>query len=132
MRTENGQAAVEFAIGVFALILILSAIIVFGRVIPEASRHLSLVRVKAGRDAMSATSGNTSGGVPQSILSVMSGSGAAMEPAPLREETLNYVTDVSDAGNVVFPGIDKFRMSVKAVIPVMTIPRAERPEGGIP
>ncbi len=132
MRTRDGQAVVEFVVGIFALVLIISAIIAFGRAIPEATSHLSLVRVKAGRDAQSATSGNTSGGAPQSIISVMSDSGATMEPAPLREETLNYEVDISDIGNDGLLGLTKLRMSETAAIPVMTIPRPTRSGGGEP
>ena len=72
MRTDKtGQDMVEFIVGVFALVLIVSALIIFGRAIPEATRHLSLVRVKAGRDAQSAAGGDTLGGAPPAVMAAL-------------------------------------------------------------
>ena len=130
MRTDKGQAMVEFVVGVFALVLIVSALIIFGRAIPEATRHLSLVRVKAGRDAQSATSGTTAGNTPPAVTAALAGSGAFSEPALLREETLNFEVNVSDVGAESIFGYSKLHLSESAAIPVMTIPKPVRAEGG--
>ena len=81
MRTDKGQAMVEFVVGVFALVLIISALIIFGRAIPEAPRHLSLVRVKAGRDAQSAADGDTLGSAPPASTWRKMSSGAMSFPS---------------------------------------------------
>ncbi len=130
MRTKVGQAMVEFVVGVFVLALLISAIIAFGRAIPEATRHLSLVRVKAGRDAQTASSGNSAGSTPSSVSSLLSESGASTDAGPFIEETLNYEVGLSDLGENGFLGISKLRMSESATIPLMTIPRPSRTEGG--
>ena len=130
MRTDKGQAMVEFIVGVFAFVLIVSALIIFGRAIPEATRHLSLVRVKAGRDAQSATSGTTAGNTPPAVTAALAGSGAFSEPALLREETLNFEVNVSDVGAESSFGYAKLHLSESAASPVMTIPKPVRAEGG--
>ncbi len=130
MRTDKGQAMVEFIVGVFALVLIVSALIIFGRAIPEATRHLSLVRVKAGRDAQSAISGTTAGNTPPAVTAALAGSGAFSEPALLREETLNFEVDVRDVGAERFLGFSKLHLSETATLPVMSIPKPARAEGG--
>jgi len=125
MRTDKGQAMLEFVVGVFVLALIISSILIFGRAIPEASRHLSLVRVKAGRDAQTAAEGSSAGSMPQAIHAVVS-EAVPSEPAPLREETLHFKVNVEDFGALQFLGFSKLRMSENAAIPVMTIPRPVR------
>lgn len=130
MRTDKGQAMVEFVVGVFALVLIISALIIFGRAIPEATRHLSLVRVKAGRDAQSAAGGDTLGSAPPAVMDVFAGADAPSEPGPIREETLNFEVNVSDVGAESLFGFSKLHLSETAVFPVMTIPKPMRAEGG--
>ncbi len=130
MRTKCGQAMVEFVVGVFALVLIISAIIAFGRTIPEATRHLSLVRVKAGRNAQTASSGNSAGSAPSAVSGFLSEAGTTTEPGPFSEETLNFEVGLSDIGENGFLGISKLHMSESATIPLMTIPRPSRTQGG--
>ena len=130
MRTDKGQAMVEFVVGVFALVLIISALIIFGRAIPEATRHLSLVRVKAGRDAQSAAGGDTLGGAPPAVMAALAEADAPSEPGPVREETLNFEVDVRDVGAERFLGFSKLHLSETATLPVMSIPKPARAEGG--
>ena len=126
MRTDKGQAMLEFAVGVFAIALIISSILVFGRAIPEVSRHLSLVRVKAGRDAQSAVDGASAGSMPQALSAAVSGSAAPSEPSPLRKETLSFEINVEDVSAMRLLGFSRLHMSESAAIPVMTIPRPMR------
>jgi hypothetical protein len=128
MRTDSGQAMLEFIVGLFAFVLIISAMLAFGRVIPEATHNLSLVRTKAGRDAQSASGGDSAGSAPPAVVAAMSGSGAPSEPALLAEETLNFEVDVSDTGFKRFFNVSKFHLCETAVMPLMTIPRIARYE----
>jgi len=86
--------------------------------------------VKAGRDAQSATSGTTAGNTPPAVTAALAGSGAFSEPALLREETLNFEVNVSDVGAESIFGYSKLHLSESAAIPVMTIPKPVRAEGG--
>ena len=51
MHARSGQAMIEFALGLFALTLILSALLAFGAIIPKTTQLQSEVRRAAGRAA---------------------------------------------------------------------------------
>ena len=53
MHGRNGQAMVEFALCVFALALVLSALLAFGAIIPRTPRLQGEVRRAAGLAAAS-------------------------------------------------------------------------------
>ena len=136
MRTdERGQAFVEMALGLFALVLILSALLTFGRIIPDAQRYRSLARWKAGYNAQhpnasfdSAVNG-TAWGMVRSFAETTGAElpelPASTTPSP---ESFSYEVDVrGDVGDFaadrVF-GVDKFRVTAEVYLPGMSVPFA--------
>ena len=64
MRTEasrRGQAMIEMALGLLALVLIVGALLSIGAIIPESMRLQSMVRRMAGYEAQCNTSGSNDG-----------------------------------------------------------------------
>ena len=66
-RAKSGQAGIEFAVGVFAFALLLSALFTFAAIIPESTRVQSLTRAMAGRNA-EAGEGTAEGNLPDRTL----------------------------------------------------------------
>ena len=136
MRTDrHGQAFVETAIGLFALVFILAALLTFGRIIPDAQRYRALARWKAGYNAQHANAAFDSA----MNATVWNGARGSATDAPLpalpattapHAEAFSYEVDVRDdvgafAADEVF-GVDKFRVTAEVYLPGMTVPCAGR------
>jgi len=136
MRIDrNGQAFIETAVGLFTLVFILSALLAFGRLIPEAQRYRSLARWKAGYGAQhsNAPFDTAMDGTVWSVAGLcgdgLPGIPAATSP---NAESFSYEIDIRGdvgpfAADEVF-GVDGFRVKTGVYLPGMAVPCAE---GGV-
>ena len=136
MRTDRrGQAFVETALGLFALVFIIAALLTFGRIIPEAQRYRALARWKAGYNAQRADApfdsamNNAAWGVVRGFAwtagTDLPELPATTSPSP---ESFSYEVDVrGDVGDFaadrVF-GVDSFRVTTAVYLPGMSVPFA--------
>jgi hypothetical protein len=114
---------VEFALGVFALALIVSAFILLGETIPRATHHLNLVRAKAGLDAQRAGGGETVA-VPASacLHEALQKLGEAPAGLILRREAVQFDVPVGAfLKQVLFPG-QTITLKEEAALPLMSLP----------
>ena len=142
MRTDrNGQAFIEMALGLFAFVFILAALLTFGRIIPQAQRYRSLARWKAGYNAQHANArfdtamNGTTWGMVRNFAEA-AGAGAMLPNLPdttsPNPESFSFETDIrGDVGDFaadeVF-GVDSIRLRTDVYLPGMSIPGSERSE----
>ena len=142
MRTDrNGQAFIEMALGLFAFVFILAALLTFGRIIPQAQRYRSLARWKAGYNAQHANAqfDTAMNGTTWSLVrnfAETAGVGAMLPDLPdttsPNPESFSFETDIrGDIGNFasdeVF-GVDSIRLRTDVYLPGMSVPGSGRSE----
>ena len=135
MHGRNGQAMVEFALCVFALALVLSALLAFGAIIPRTARLQSEVRRAAG---LAAASGTAAGVLPAPLSD---GLPAALRPLPALElvtEERHETVDLDAlAAEYLFETNEgrEYRLHEQASLPVLGVPfcdvSALTAEGGL-
>ena len=134
---RRGQAFVETAIGLFALVFILAALLTFGRIIPDAQRYRAMARWKAGYNAQHADApfDTAMNGTVWNVACGLAGAAGDALPAlpgtpSPSAEAFSYEVDVRGdvgafAADEVF-GVDKFRVTAEVYLPGMSIPCAGR------
>ena len=137
MHGRNGQAMVEFALCVFALALVLSALLAFGAIIPRTARLQGEVRRAAGLAAASG-SGAAAGVLPAPLSD---GLPAALRPLPALElvtEERHETVDLDAlAAEYLFETNEgrEYRLHEQASLPVSGVPFCDVPaltaEGGL-
>lgn len=137
MHGRNGQAMVEFALCVFALALVLSALLAFGAIIPRTARLQGEVRRAAG---LAAASGS---GAAADVLPAPLSDGlpAALRPLPALElvtEERHETVDLDAlAAEYLFETNEgrEYRLHEQASLPVLGVPSCDVPaltaEGGL-
>ena len=124
MHGRNGQAMVEFALCVFALALVLSALLAFGAIIPRTARLQGEVRRAAGLAAASGSA--AAAGVLPAPLS--DGLPAALRPLPALElvtEERHETVDLDAlAAEYLFETNEgrEYRLHEQASLPVLGVP----------
>lgn len=125
MRARSGQAMIEFALGLFVLALVLSALLSIGKIIPESTRLQSVVRREAGRNAESG-GGTPNGALPAAIrgnlpdpmgrlAAVELTTSAQIETVDLDAFAAEYLFDTNE-GN-------EYRIRETTSLPVMGVPQ---------
>lgn len=137
MHGRNGQAMVEFALCVFALALVLSALLAFGAIIPRTARLQGEVRRAAGLAAASG-SGAAAGVLPALLSDNLP---AALRPLPALElvtEERHETVDLDAlAAEYLFETNEgrEYRLHEQASLPVLGVPSCDVPaltaEGGL-
>ena len=137
MHGRNGQAMVEFALCVFALALVLSALLAFGAIIPRTARLQGEVRRAAGPAAASG-SGAAAGVLPVPLSDNLP---AALRPLPALElvtEERHETVDLDAlAAEYLFETNEgrEYRLHEQASLPVLGVPFCDVPaltaEGGL-
>ncbi len=140
MRTDRkGQAFIEMALGLFAFVFILAALLTFGRIIPEAQHYRSLARWKAGYNAEHANSqfDTAMNATAWNLVRNFAGTaGASLPDLPgtvsPNPESFSFEVDIrgdigSFAADEVF-GVDSIRVRTDVYMPGMSIPCAGRSE----
>lgn len=137
MHGRNGQAMVEFALCVFALALVLSALLAFGAIIPRTARLQGEVRRAAGLAAASGP-GAAAGVLPAPLSD---GLPAALRPLPALElvtEERHETVDLDAlAAEYLFETNEgrEYRLHEQASLPVLGVPSCDVPaltaEGGL-
>ena len=137
MHGRNGQAMVEFALCVFALALVLSALLAFGAIIPRTARLQGEVRRAAGLAAASG-SGAAAGVLPTTLSD---GLPAALRPLPALElvtEERHETVDLDAlAAEYLFETNEgrEYRLHEQASLPVLGVPSCDvstlTAEGGL-
>ena len=137
MHARSGQAMVEFALGLFALALILSALLAFGAIIPKTTRLQSEVRRAAGRSA-EARGGSSDGALPVRILENLPVGARGISAVELVTEQRHETVDLTQfAAEWLFPanGDNEFRIHEEASMPAMGVPTLDvnplEQEGGL-
>ena len=138
MRTETsrrGQAMIEMALGLLALVLIVGALLSIGAIIPESMRLQSMVRRLAGYEAQGNTSGSVDGSPLPTLQYVLTEpeiqpvtttgffSDAATRPFEYRSQALNFAVEI-DPGTAdwIWGGKTMFRGMEECHMPIMKIP----------
>ena len=138
MRTEisrRGQAMIEMALGLLALVLIVGALLSIGAIIPESMRLQSMVRRLAGYEAQGNTSGSVDGSPLPTLQYVLTEpeiqpvtttgffSDAATRPFEYRSQALNFAVEI-DPGTAdwIWGGKTMFRGMEECHMPIMKIP----------
>ena len=137
MHGRNGQAMVEFALCVFALALVLSALLAFGAIIPRTARLQGEVRRAAGL-ATASGSGAAAGVLPAPLSDNLP---AALRPLPALElvtEERHETVDLDAlAAEYLFETNEgrEYRLHEQASLPVLGVPSCDVPaltaEGGL-
>lgn len=137
MHGRNGQAMVEFALCVFALALVLSALLAFGAIIPRTARLQGEVRRAAGLAAASG-SGAAASVLPAPLSDNLP---AALRPLPALEfvtEERHETVDLDAlAAEYLFETNEgrEYRLHEQASLPVLGVPSCDVPtltaEGGL-
>lgn len=137
MHGRNGQAMVEFALCVFALALVLSALLAFGAIIPRTARLQGEVRRAAGLAAASG-SGAPAGVLPAPLSDNLP---AALRPLPALElvtEERHETVDLDAlAAEYLFETNEgrEYRLHEQASLPVLGVPSCDvstlTAEGGL-
>lgn len=141
MHARSGQAMIEFALGLFALALILSALFSIGKIIPESTRLQSIVRREAGRNAESG-GGEPNGAVPERIGGNLPSRVSDLRPVELTtSEQIETVDLDAFAAEYLFDtnAGNEYRVRESMSMPVMGLPRFPpnelavdtAPEGGL-
>ncbi|MDO5320010.1 MAG: hypothetical protein Q4G65_15385 [bacterium] len=137
MHARSGQAMIEFALGLFALTLILSALLAFGAIIPKTTQLQSEVRRAAGRAAESGE-GSADGALPVRILDNLPADARDIPAVELVTEQRHETVDLTQfAAEWLFPanGDNEFRIHEEASMPAMGVPTFEinqlEQEGGL-
>ena len=138
MRTDvsrRGQAMIEMALGLLALVLIVGALLSIGAIIPESMRLQSMVRRLAGYEAQGNTSGSVDGSPLPTLQYVLTEpeiqpvtttgffSDAATRPFEYRSQALNFAVEI-DPGTAdwIWGGKTMFRGMEECHMPIMKIP----------
>ncbi|MBQ4200091.1 MAG: hypothetical protein II649_09425 [Kiritimatiellae bacterium] len=135
---------IEMAVGIFIFVLVLSALIAFGRIIPEAMRLQSEARCKAGYEAQSSASEILDNKKFPQVDGVLAEpevqperpprafAEAMQNPCECRMMSQSFSVDLADVSNEwLWQGATKFRGLEECHMPVMTIPEFSK-EGGMP
>ena len=124
MHGRNGQAMVEFALCVFALALVLSALLAFGAIIPRTARLQGEVRRAAGLAAASGSAA-AAGVLPAPLSDNLP---AALRPLPALElvtEERHETVDLDAlAAEYLFETNEgrEYRLHEQASLPVLGVP----------
>jgi len=124
MRAKCGQAAIEFAICVFAFALLLSGIFTFAQIIPESTRIQSMVRAMAGRNAQSGN-GAAEGNLPERTLDNLPLALRAVPAVDLVRENLDFTISLDElAATYMFGegGKNELKIHEEAFLPAMGLP----------
>lgn len=124
MHAKRGQAAIEFAIGVFAFALLLSAIITFANIIPETTRIQSMCRALAGRNAESG-SGAAEGTLPERTRKNLPLALQNVPAVDLVRENLDFTVDLDELAATYMFGADgkrELKIGEQAYMPAMGLP----------
>lgn len=127
MRGREGQAAVEFAVGVFAFTLILSAIFAFAAIFPESARVMSMTRSIAGRNAQTG-SGYEAGDMPERTRSCLPPALRSVPAVEMVRERLDFTIDLDElAATYMFgePEKREVKLGEETSMPAMGLPRFE-------
>ena len=137
MHGRNGQAMVEFALCVFALALVLSALLAFGAIIPRTARLQGEVRRAAGLAAASGSAA-AAGVLPAPLSDNLP---AALRPLPALElvtEERHETVDLDAlAAEYLFETNEgrEYRLHEQASLPVLGVPSCDvstlTAEGGL-
>ena len=137
MHGRNGQAMVEFALCVFALALVLSALLAFGAILPRTARLQGVGR-RAAALAAASGSGAAAGVLPAPLSD---GLPAALRPLPALElvtEERHETVDLDAlAAEYLFETNEgrEYRLHEQASLPVLGVPFCDVPaltaEGGL-
>lgn len=123
-RSKSGQAGIEFAVGVFAFALLLSALFTFASIIPETTRVQSLTRAMAGRNAQSGA-GTAEGNLPERTLDNLPLALRSVPAVDLVRERLDFTVDLDElAATYMFGegGKSELKMGEEAYLPAMGLP----------
>jgi len=126
MRTDSGQAMMEFIIGIFALTLLISAFLVIGEVIPKAAQCLSFVRFNAGKKAFDSMGSESQQNDSPMLVSILRNVGAPYSATPMSYDTLRTETDVDAFSALYIFGDEKFRTRESAYFPVLRLPQSSQ------
>ncbi len=124
MHVRRGQAAIEFAVCVFAFALLLSAIFTFAAIIPESTRIQSMVRAMAGRNAESG-SGAAEGTLPERTLDNLPLALRAVPAVDLVREDLDFTVDLDELAATYMFGADgknELKIGESSYMPAMGLP----------
>ncbi|MCQ2393799.1 MAG: hypothetical protein MJ249_05860 [Kiritimatiellae bacterium] len=124
MHAKRGQAAIEFAVCVFAFALLLSAIFTFASIIPESTRIQSMVRAMAGRNAQSGT-GLAEGNLPERTLDNLPLALRSVPAIDLVHETLDFTVDLDELAATYMFGEDgksELKIREESSLPAMGLP----------
>ncbi len=137
MHARTGQAMVEFALCVFALALVLSALLAFGAIIPRTTRLQSEVRRAAGLAAASGSAAAV-GSLPVPLSDNLP---TALRPLPALElvtEERHETVDLDAlAAEYLFETNEgrEYRLHEQASLPVLGVPSCDvstlAAEGGL-
>lgn len=137
MHARSGQAMIEFALGLFVLTLILSALLAFGAIIPKTTQLQSEVRRAAGRSA-EVGDGSPEGALPARVLNNLPTDLRAIPAVELVTEQRHETVDLTAfAAEWLFPanGDNEFRIHEEASMPAMGVPTLDvhplEQEGGL-
>lgn len=133
MRTRDGQAMIELALGLFVFALVVCALLSFGAIVHESLRLQGMVRRIAGREAQTSIGGANCGSSIPSVAAVLSDeevrpldaspfTDLADRPAELVERSLSFETDIDDFAAEWLYGEKSFRGIESVAMPTMTIP----------
>ena len=127
MGARHGQAMIECALCLFALALVLSALLAFGALIPRTTRLMSDVRRDAGRAAMSGAAG-ASDALPVALRDALPAPLQALPPlATATEERHETVELPPFAAEYLFKvnAAGEYRLHESAALPTLTVPACE-------
>ena len=120
-RSKSGQAGIEFAVGVFAFALLLSALFTFASIIPETTRVQSLTRAMAGRNAQSGA-GTAEGNLPERTLDNLPLALRSVPAVDLVRERLDFTVDLDELAATYMCGKSELKMGEEAYLPAMGLP----------
>ncbi len=124
MRVKSGQAAIEFAICVFAFALLLSAIFTFAQIIPESTRIQSMCRAMAGRNAESGY-GAAEGTIPERTIQNLPLAMRNVPAVDLVRENLDFTVDLDELAATYMFGADgknELKIHEESFMPAMGLP----------
>ena len=123
-KAKAGQAAIEFAICVFAFALLLSAVLTFAQIIPESTRIQSMVRAMAGRNAQ-AGNGAAEGTIPERTLDNLPLAMRSVPAVDLVHENLDFTVDLDELAATYMFGEDgksELKIHEESSMPAMGLP----------
>ncbi len=125
---RRGQAMVEFAIGMFVFVLIVSALLAFGELIPKAIEYEYQVRKMAGRAAQGKVTASSDGSWPHAAYDNISSKIVNIKDLAASEfhgESLSFTITLEPLAQKYVFGEEKFRFVEDAFIPPLKIPNFE-------